>query len=118
MTTARNIQQLEERIVGYPGPVLSVYLSVNLAFPENQKKGYAIRLKSALRERGVPRDLAERVMELFQVERPQSRTMVVFAAPDGLIEVYRLRVDLPEEIRWGEPYVAPLVLAFDEHEPY
>ena len=44
--------------------------------------------------------------------------MVFFAAEDGLFERYDLQLDLPEAYRFGEPYLAPLVLALDEHESY
>jgi peptide subunit release factor 1 (eRF1) len=44
--------------------------------------------------------------------------VVFFAAGDGLFERYDLQLDLPEACRFGEPYLAPLVLALDEHESY
>ncbi|MDP9486275.1 MAG: VLRF1 family aeRF1-type release factor, partial [Actinomycetota bacterium] len=51
-------------------------------------------------------------------QHPRARTLAIFAAEDGLFEVYRLPVDLPESARWGDPHVAPLLLALDEYEPY
>ncbi len=118
---AEEIRRLKERLEGHPGPVLSVYLSVNARYPENQGQAYKIRLKDALREmEELPEVLASQVRESVEEETPppHARTLVFFVAPDGFFERYDLQVDLPEAFRFGEPYVAPLVLAVDEHEPY
>jgi hypothetical protein len=116
---AEAIKRLKERVEGHSGPVLSVYLSVNARHPENQGQAYKIRLKDALREiEELPEDLASQVRESVEGGTPHARTLVFFAAPDGFFERYDLQVDLQEAVRFGEPYVAPLVLAVDEHEPY
>ena len=119
MTQAQDVRRLKERLEGHPGPVLSVYLSVNARHPENQGQAYKVRLKDALEEMEVPEELAGLVRESVEEEvHPRARTLVFFAAEDGLFERYGLQVDLPEAYRFGEPYLAPLVLALDEHEPY
>src|SRR5215216_3825056 len=105
-------------IANRPQLVLSVYLNVNPAHPENQARAYLLRLKDALKELGVPGDLAERTRQFVESERIDYRTLAVFAAPDGLFDTYRLQVDLPDAFRWDEPYVAPLMLVLDEYEPY
>lgn len=112
------VRGLIDRVTGHPGPVLSAYLSVNPAYVENRDRAYVVRLKVAMKERGVPQDLAARVMEFFEREHPRAHTLVIFAASDGLFEAYGLPVDLPEVVRWGEPAVAPLMLALEEHERY
>lgn len=98
--------------------VLSVYLNVNPAHPENQARAYLLRLKDALKDMGVPGGLAERIRQLVESERIDYRTLAIFAAPDGLFETYRLQVDLPDAFRWDEPYLAPLRLALEEYKPY
>lgn len=118
MASTESIRRLKDRISEYPGPVLSAYVNANPAHPENQGKAYVTRLKTALKECGAPEDLAGRALELFREEPPHARTIVLFAAPDGLFEAYRLNLDLPEDVRWGEPEVAPLMLALDEYEEY
>src|SRR5919199_1140176 len=119
MTQAQDVRRLKERLEGHPGPVLSVYLSVNARYEENQRQAYKTRLKDALDELEVPEGLAARVREeVDEIYRPRARTLVFFADEDGLFERYGLQVDLPEAFRFGEPYLAPLVLALDEHEPY
>jgi peptide subunit release factor 1 (eRF1) len=118
MTQAEAVQSLRERVARHPGPMVSVYLSVNNALPENQKQGYLLRLKEGLKNSGAPEGLARKVREFFESERPRGRTTILFADEDDLFEVYRLHIDLPEEIRWGEPFTVPLALALDEYERY
>jgi len=117
---AEDVKRLKERLEGHPAPVLSVYLSVNARIPENQGQAYKVRLKDALREmEDVPDELAGRVRESVEGEvQPHARTLIFFAAEDGLFERYDLQLDLQEAYSFGEPYMAPLVLALDEHEPY
>src|SRR5215210_535576 len=117
---AEDIKRLKERLEGHPGPVLSVYLSVNARIPENQGQAYKVRLKDALREmEDVPDDLTRRVWDSVEGEvHTHARTLIFFAAEDGLFERYDLQLDLQEAYSFGEPYMTPLVLALDEHEPY
>jgi hypothetical protein len=99
--------------------MFSAYVSVNAEIPENQGRAYLVRLKDAMNDEGVPEELQARIREYVESERHhRARSLVLFAAEDGLFEVYRLQVDLPESFRWGDPYVAPLRLVIDEHEPY
>ena len=101
------------------GPVFSAYVSVNAAIPENQERAYLVRMRDAMNNLGVPEGLQRRVREYVEAEtHPRARTLALFAAEDGLFEVYRLHVDVPESFRWGDPYVAPLTLVMDEYEPY
>ena len=117
---SEDIKRIKERLEGHPGPVLSVYLSVNARIPENQGQAYKVRLKDALREmEELPEEISGRVWESVEgAVRQHARTLVFFAAEDGLFERYDLQLDLPEAYRFGEPYLAPLVLALDEHESY
>ena len=119
MAQAQEIRQAIDTIADHPGPMLSAYLSVNADIPENQGRAYLVRMRDAMNDRGVPEELQKRVREYLEAEtHPRARTLVVFAAEDGLFEVYRLQVDIPESFRWGDPYVAPLALVLDEYEPY
>jgi peptide subunit release factor 1 (eRF1) len=109
---------LKERVVRYPTPILSVYLSVNPTHQENRAKAYVVRLKDALKAAGAPKELSGRVLAYVDAERPSVGTLALFASRDGIFDVYPLRVDLPERVRWGEPYVVPLIFALQQHEPY
>ena len=118
MERARTFRQQIDGIAHHPEPVLSVYLNVNPVHPDNQGQAYLFRFKDALKQLGAPMALAERIRQLAELERVEYRTLVVFAAPDGLFEAYRLQVDVPDAFRWGEPYVTPLVLILEEYRPY
>jgi Bacterial archaeo-eukaryotic release factor family 10 len=116
---AQDLRQTMNSVADYPGPMFSAYLSVNPAVPENQGQAYLVRLRDAMNDHGVPEELQKRIRGHVEGERhPRARTLALFAAEDDLFEVYRLPVDLPESFRWGDSYVAPLVLALDEYEPY
>lgn len=119
MARVEGIREVRERLKGHEGPVFSAYLSVNAKFGENQGQAYKVRLKDALEDLDVPEGIAGRVRESVDEQvHQQARTVVFFAAEDGLFERYDLQVDLPEAYRFGEPNLAPLVLAVDGHEPY
>ena len=123
MLTERDIAYIREQIAPHAAPVLSLYVDVNPAKPENANRAWLVRAKNALRALSLPADLSRNVLELLEQERPHARTLVLFAAED-VLERYDLQVDLPVvdlahgrvEARWGEPYVAPLVYALDEFE--
>jgi hypothetical protein len=116
---AQDLRQAIAAVAGHPGPLFSAYLSVNADIPENQGRAYLVRLKNAMNDEGVPEELERRIREYVEADtHPRARTLALFAAEDGLFEVYRLQVDLPESFRWGDPYVAPLTLVMDEYEPY
>ncbi|QIN77373.1 hypothetical protein GBA65_01325 [Rubrobacter marinus] len=118
---AEEIKKLKERLDAHEGPVLSVYLSVNPRYNTNQGQAYKIRLKDAFKGiEDLPEEVASPVREDVEggTPPPGARTLVFFVAADGLFERYALQVDLPEVVRFGDPHVAPLVLAVDEHEPY
>src|SRR5215210_2616991 len=119
MAQAQDLRQAITSVGGRPGPVLSAYMSVNADIPENQRRAYLVRLRDAMNDEGVPEGLQQRVREYTENEtHPGARTLAIFADEDGLFEIYRLQVDVPESFRWGDPYVAPLTLVLDEYEPY
>ncbi len=99
--------------------MLSAFVSVNAGVPENQERAYLVRLRDAMDDAGVPEGVQNTVRETVEAEtHPRARTLAVFAAEDGFMELYRLQVDLPESCRWGDPNVAPLTLVLDEYEAY
>jgi peptide subunit release factor 1 (eRF1) len=119
MAQAQDLRQTITSVAGRPGPVLSAYLSVNADIPENQRRAYLVRLRDAMNDEGVPEALKQRVREYTENEtHPEARALALFADEDGLFEIYRSQVDVPESFRWGDPYVAPLALVLDEYEPY
>ncbi len=128
------IQDLQAAFGDSRTPVLSLYADINPARPENAGLAWVGRIKNALKElpefREGKRDpsLYEQILALLEQERPSARTLVLFASrdPDGKLVLRRidLQVELPVvdlahgrvEARWGEPYLTPLIFAFDEYE--
>ena len=119
MAQAEDLNRIMASVASRGGPIFSAYLSVNAAIPENQGQAYMTRLRDAMNDEGVPEDLQKEVRDRVESEtHPSARTLAIFAAQDGTVEVHRLQVDVPESFRWGDPNVAPLTLALDEYEPY
>jgi hypothetical protein len=119
MAQAQDLRQAITSVADRQGPILSAYLSVNADIPENQGRTYLVRLRDAMNDESVPKDLQQRIRDYIEEEtHPAARTLAIFAAEDRLFEIYRLQVDVPESFRWGDPYVAPLRLVLDEYEPY
>lgn len=124
MLSKAQITYLHETIAPHPAPLLSLYLDVNPANPDNSGKAYVLRAKEAMERLGVPQALSKKVLERLQHYIPQGRTRALFVA-DGLFEDYHLQVELPllepragVEAHWGPPYLAPLLFALDEYQRY
>lgn len=113
-----DVQHLKQRFEDHGGPMVSVYLNANPADQDNQGQAYLTRLRDALDQAGVPTDLSGRIREVLDNEQPRAKTLILFADEDGLLEHYGVQADLPETVRYGDPHLAPLVLALDQHEPY
>src|SRR5918998_223543 len=56
MAQAEDVRRLKEQLEGHPGPMLSVYLSVNARYEENQGQAYKVRLRDALDEMEIPEE--------------------------------------------------------------
>ena len=111
MAQAQDLRQAITSVADRQGPILSAYLSVNADIPENQGRTYLVRLRDAMNDEGVPKDLQQRIRAYLEKEaHPAARTLAIFVDEDDLFEVYRLQVDVPESFRWGDPFVAPLTL--------
>lgn len=118
MISTEDIRRLKERMESADRPILTVYLSVNAARPENQGQAHLIRLKNALKELDAPGDLKDRVFESVEGGGVGGRTLVLFADEDGMMERYALQVELPESVHYGKPHMAPFALGYDENERY
>lgn len=119
MAQMQELRQAVDSISRRSGPILSAYLSVNAAIPENQERAYLVRLRDGMDQQEVPEELQLKVRDYLEEEtHPRARTLAVFADEEGLFEVYRVQTDVPESVRYGGPHVSPLFLALDEQEPY
>jgi hypothetical protein len=138
MIGKEEVRRIKETLKGLQPPVLSLYLDLNPAKPENANRAYALRAKDAMKALSVPEALAERVLELLKHEVVQAKTLALFANEKRL-ELFPLQVELPlvsgvhtafldeKESRlltdgalahYGEPFLVPLVYALDEYERY
>lgn len=107
--------------------VLSVYLPVDNALPENQADtpAWRIELKNALRriEENLPEDAAtwpdirERADAFFADYKPGSKGLAAFFDETDA-QVYPLPVRVDADVSFGAPVIAPLVWVIDEYEPY
>lgn len=116
--------------------VLSIYADVNPGKPENVGRAWLKRIKDALKDlpeilnRQGRRDqpLYDQVMALLEAERPEARTIALFAHRDVHDRLYVERLDLQIELpvvdiahgrvdaRYGAPYITPLWFAVDEYQ--
>jgi hypothetical protein len=118
-----DIRFVKETIAPHAAPALSLYVDVNPSKPENNRRGWLVRVKDALMDLPIPREVRERLINKLATVAPEARTYVAFAASD-LMEIYKLQVDLPlvnlahgrVDARWGDPYVYPLLYVIDEFE--
>jgi peptide subunit release factor 1 (eRF1) len=138
MIPKEEMRRIREALGTTQEPLLSLYLDVNPAKPENAGRAYALRAKDAMKALGVPEDLQERVLEVLKNQVLQAKTAVFFAGK-GLFETLLLQVELPlvstlkttflEEkanrlltdgvlAHYGEPFLLPLAYALDEYERY
>ncbi len=110
-------------------PVLSLYLNVNPANPDNTMKAFVLRAADAMRSAGLDKHYIEQVATRLSNEfaRPEGRTLVVFAAEDlsTQFDAYFLQTNLPfleanggALAHWGRALVAPLLFTLDQRERY
>ncbi len=123
------VATLSDTIAPYTQPVLSLYLDVNPANPDNVRKAHVRRAKDALRRLDLPKNYVEDIVQKINLEHviPQGRTLVVFAGedPSELFETFYLQTELAlldlsdgALAHWGKPFIAPIMFAVDEHERY
>jgi hypothetical protein len=126
MIHKHTIDQLSSQARTYEPPMLSVYVAVG---PEQRAKSPAsivVQVKSALDELpDVPQAVAQELLHALEGDIPSARTLAIFANQDR-IDVFPLDVELPvcdsrtgrADVRWGEPYLIPLMVAADQGQTY
>ncbi|MEW6446485.1 MAG: VLRF1 family aeRF1-type release factor [Bacillota bacterium] len=107
--------------------ILSLYLNVDPAQPENQciPPAYRIWLKNALEEiegkaaeekRREVRDLIIRIRDYITVYRAGGKGLAVFAGT-GFWREFSLPVPVENSVHFGQPDVAPLLWVLQEYKP-
>jgi hypothetical protein len=128
MIASEGIRSLRERLAPYGDQVVSLYLDVNPASPDNQRKAWSLRARAALEALELPKEASRRIAERLRLEvgRPDARTLVVFThvVDEGLYESLEVDESLaPVEAaggalaRWGAPFLAPLELTTLRRRP-
>lgn len=103
------------RLRTFEPPALSLYLRVHPG-PERQRE-YVLRARAALERLEVPDRVRRKALRVVDADR-RAGTLILFASETDL-EVIPLSAELPlgdaasgeVEAHWGEPYLAPLLLA-------
>lgn len=135
MITNLQVRELRQELLEIEGPCLSLYVDCDPSNPDNARAAWRKRAKNALKEieelHSRPEhgsSLYDQVIEAIEEERPESRTLVLFAWQDkhgkGEIRRFDLKVRLPvadlkegrSEAHWGQPWVTPLLFALDEYQ--
>ena len=128
-------KEIETQLLSLEPPLLSVYADVDPSNPDNKGGSWRIRVKNALKdiaeihERTEHRpSLYDQVVSLIEKERPAAKTMALFATQNKLGKTFLQRVDLNVslpvddvthgrvDVRYGEPWIQPLLYAFDEYQ--
>lgn len=123
------LSRLKQLLEHRDKPLLSLYIRVDPALPENQAltPAWQIWVKNTLREmNNTMQDeqvtswarALSHVLAFLDDYRPDAKGLILFADEDGLQD-YRLPV-LPQEnvAHFGAPLVAPLLWLMDEYERY
>lgn len=128
MIASEGIRSLRDRLAPYGDQVVSLYLDVNPASPDNLRKAWALRARAALEALALPKEASRHIAERLRLDvgMPDAKTLVVFthAQDDDLYETVELDETLPSVgaqggavARWGRPFLAPLELAALRRRP-
>jgi len=121
-------QPLQFAIANATGNILSVYLDVDQSKSVNLNNGHETALASELKSisEGLAHNVERKefdaaaalVQEFVANRRASSKALVVFADASRILFSRDLNVEIPTELQWGKPRVAPYVEALDEFERY
>lgn len=111
MLSDRDVQELLHYKPSHP--VLSIYLNIDPA--EGNADAYKLRLRTMLKDIGMPEDVAA-ILHYFEHEHDWSgRSVAVFSCvPQGFLKAYPLAVAIRSRVRVNDrPYVKPLADLLD-----
>jgi len=127
MLATERIQSLSEVLAPYGDRVVSLYLDVNPASVDNQRKAWVLRARAAMEALGLPNGSARRIAERLRGQVfPEARTLAVFAHPDDdeLFHTVPIEHTLRSVTghdgalaRLGAPFLAPIQLTALRRRP-
>lgn len=127
------VQQIRADLGALQPPVLSLYVEVDPTQPENERRTWVLRARNAVKALAVPVEVEQVVLAALEAEiAPEARTLALFAAAPATerksatvaVTKVPLHITLPliditngkVEVRWGEPYIVPLMYMLDQYE--
>lgn len=127
MLATEQVETLAQSLAPLGDQVISLYLDVNPASPDNRRKAWALRARAAMDELPLPNGASKRIADRLRGQvAPDSRTLAVFAHPTDdevfhtLAIAHSLRsVDGHDGAiaRLGEPFLAPIQLTMLRRRP-
>jgi len=120
MLTREQVRAMREALEQIVAPVLTLYIDINPAQPDNTHKAVGLRVRAALEAIPVPEAIQAQALAKLE-ELPRGRTQVIIAGADW-VQSWHLQTRLPlvdgVEARWGKPYLMPFFYALDEAERF
>lgn len=124
-----NLKGALQAAEGHEPPVLSLYLDVDPANPDNTGNAVILRAAEAMRNLGIEKGYIDRVTTTLSKHFviPEGRSLVIFAGedPGDFFEAHYLHTRLPMLGRSdgalahrGAPFTAPLHYVLDQKERY
>lgn len=128
MLTPALISALDDRLANYGNEVVSLYLDVNPASPDNARKAWALRARAAMDELALPNGASRRISERLRAVpgAPDAKSLAVFShvsddEPFETLFIERELAALSEHdgaiARYGTPFLAPLRLTLLRRRP-
>ena len=123
-----NQNKVHEIVNNFNDNTLTLYLSVDPAYIENQSQtpAWNIWLKNAIKDiesslddhqQPAWKQIINRLDEHFNMYQPNGRTLVIFMDEDHKY-IQELPLTMQNRKHFGKPHVAPLLWAMDEYEQY
>ncbi len=127
MLATEQVSTLATSLAPLGDQVISLYLDVNPASADNQRKAWTLRARAAMDELGLPNGAARRIADRLRGQVvPDSRTLAVFAHPtdEEVFHTFPIEHSLRSVsghdgaiARFGEPFLAPIQLNLLRRRP-
>ena len=127
MLAPEQVRSLSEQLAPYGDRVISLYLDVNPASADNQRKAWVLRARAAMEQLGLPNGSARRIAERLRGQVFEgARTVAVFAHPDDEELFHTVPIEHTLRAvtghdgaiaRFGEAFLAPIQLNLLRRRP-
>ena len=122
MLTLREARELHKRIESFTAPTLSIYSCSDPGTPLQDPYEVSLRVRAAAQDSGTDPGTLKRALDLVTETYSGNLSLCLFV--DKEVLALELPTELPiletplgrTEVRWGEPYTAPLLATLDTAE--